>query len=267
MEPVTDVLGEVRGRARFDGLRVMITGAGSGIGRATAIRFAAEGAQIGLVDRSQDALDRVADEIARSGGQPLRLVADCSIEEEVIDAFGQFEASFRGIDALIANAGIELPDVDDVVHKLSLEGWNTLISNNLTGQFLTSKHAIKLMLPRGAGSVVCIGSNLGNLGMAYEEPAYSASKGGAFALVKAMAIAYARHGIRVNMVIPGFISTPMNRFVLDDPDLLEYWSDKVPLGRPGTAEEVASAILWLTSSEASYCVGTALIIDGGQSSI
>lgn len=264
---MTVASGGVVGTGRFDGQRVMITGAGSGIGRATAIQFAAEGAQIGLVDRSQDALDRVADEIGRSGGGALRLVADCSVEAEVVDAFAQFEAVLGGIDAMVANAGIELPDIDDLVHNLTLEGWNTLIGNNLTGQFLSCKYAIKAMLPNGKGSVVCIGSNVGSLGMAYAEPAYSASKGGAFALVKAMAIAYARHGIRVNMVIPGFIATPMNKFVVDDPNLFEYWSDKVPLGRPGTAEEVASAILWLTSAEASYCVGTTLIVDGGQSSI
>ena len=114
---------------------------------------------------------------------------------------------------------------------------------------------------------MCLGSNVGYLGMASNEPAYSASKGGIFAMMRVMANDFARLNIRVNMVIPGFIDTPMNDFVMSDPAQLKYWSDQVPIGRAGTAEECAAAILWLASDEASYCIGTALVIDGGQSAI
>jgi NAD(P)-dependent dehydrogenase (short-subunit alcohol dehydrogenase family) len=103
--------------------------------------------------------------------------------------------------------------------------------------------------------------------MATNEPAYSASKGGVFAMMRVMAIDYAREGIRVNMVVPGFIDTAMNAPVMGDPKELAYWADQIPIGRAGSAEECAAAILWLASDEASYCVGTALVVDGGQSSI
>ncbi len=103
--------------------------------------------------------------------------------------------------------------------------------------------------------------------MATNEPAYSASKGGVLAMMKVMAIDYARLGIRVNMVVPGFIDTPMNAPVMRDPKELAYWSNQIPIGRAGSAEECAAAILWLASDEASYCIGTTLIVDGGQASI
>jgi NAD(P)-dependent dehydrogenase (short-subunit alcohol dehydrogenase family) len=103
--------------------------------------------------------------------------------------------------------------------------------------------------------------------MATNEPAYSASKGGVFAMMRVMAIDYAREGIRVNMVVPGFIDTPMNEPVMRDADELRYWSNQIPIGRAGTAEECAAAILWLASDEASYCIGTALVVDGGQAAI
>ena len=115
--------------------------------------------------------------------------------------------------------------------------------------------------------MVCVGSNCGYLGMASNEPAYSASKGGVFAMMRVMAIDYAREGIRVNMVVPGFIDTPMNEPVMRDPAELRYWSEQIPAGRAGTAEECAAAILWLASDDASYCIGSALVVDGGQASI
>jgi NAD(P)-dependent dehydrogenase (short-subunit alcohol dehydrogenase family) len=132
---------------------------------------------------------------------------------------------------------------------------------------LTCKHGIRHLLAAGGGAVVCVGSNTGYLGMATNEPAYSASKGGVFAMMRVMAIDYAREGIRVNMVVPGFIDTPMNEPVMRDPDELRYWTNQIPIGRAGAAEECAAAILWLASAEASYCVGAALVVDGGQAAI
>jgi NAD(P)-dependent dehydrogenase (short-subunit alcohol dehydrogenase family) len=123
------------------------------------------------------------------------------------------------------------------------------------------------MVAGAGGAIVCVGSNCGSLGLATREPAYSASKGGIFAMMKVTAIDFARQGVRVNMVIPGFIDTPMNDHVMRDPAERAYWTDQVPIGRAGTADEVASAALWLASDEASYCIGTALVVDGGQSSI
>jgi len=167
----------------------------------------------------------------------------------------------------VANAAIELPDEDNRVDKIELEAWNKLITTNLNGQFLTCKYGVPHLLAAGGGAIVNVGSNCGYLGMAFNEPAYSASKGGIFAMMRVMANDYATLNIRVNMVIPGFIDTPINEYAFKDPELVKYWSEPIPLKRPGTADEIASAILWLASDEASYCIGTALVVDGGQSAI
>lgn len=249
---------------RFANKRAVITGASSGIGRATAIRLAAEGARVALIARRREGLEAIADEI---GDAALALPADCADEASIAAAIDQAAGAFGGLDIVISNAGIELLGQDDRVDRLDLAVWKRLLDNNLDGQFLTCKHGIRHLLASGGGAVVCLGSNCGSLGMASNEPAYSASKGGVFAMMRVMAIDYAREGIRVNMVVPGFIDTPMNEPVMTDPEELRYWSDQIPIGRAGTAEECAAAILWLASDEASYCIGTALVVDGGQSSI
>lgn len=249
---------------RFAGKRAVVTGASSGIGRAAAIRLAREGARVALIARGREGLDAVAAEI---GADALILPADCTDETSISAAIDEAAAAFGGLDIVISNAGIELLGEDDRVDRLELAVWRRLLQNNLDGQFLTCKHGVRHLLASGGGAVVCIGSNTGYLGMATNEPAYSASKGGVFAMMRVMAIDYAREGIRVNMVVPGFIDTPMNEPVMSKPDELRYWSEQIPIGRAGSADECAAAILWLASDEASYCVGTALVVDGGQSSI
>jgi len=252
---------------RFEGRRAVVTGASKGIGRATALRLAAEGASVALIARGRAGLAKTAEEIAAQGGRALTLPADCSVEGQISEAVDSAAKAFGGLDIVVANAAVELPDQDDRLDRITLDAWNTLILTNLNGQFLTAKHGLRHLQAAGGGAIVCLGSNCGYLGMAMNEPAYSASKGGIFAMMKVMAIDFARHNIRVNMVIPGFIDTPINDFVMKDPQQLAYWSNQIPLGRPGRAEEVAAAIVWLCSDEASYCIGTALVVDGGQSSI
>ena len=252
---------------RFSGRRALVTGASSGIGEATAVRFAREGARVALIGRRREPLERVADQITAAGGRALVLTADCAVEAEIAAACDAAAAAWGGLDIIVSNAGIELLGQDDRVDRLDLAVWQRLLRNNLDGQFLTCKHGIRHLLAAGGGAVVCLGSNVAYLGMATNEPAYSASKGGILAMMKVMAIDYARLNIRVNMVVPGFIDTAMNDPVMQDPKELAYWSNQIPLGRPGTSEECASAILWLASDEASYCVGTTLVVDGGQASI
>jgi NAD(P)-dependent dehydrogenase (short-subunit alcohol dehydrogenase family) len=252
---------------RFAGRRAVVTGASSGIGKATSQRLAAEGARVALVARRLPGLDSVAASIRDAGGECLVLPADCTIEDQIAGAIDAAAAAWGGLDIVVSNAAVELPDEDDRLDRITLEAWNRLITTNLTGQFLTCKHGLRHLQAAGGGAIVCLGSNVGYLGMASNEPAYSASKGGIFAMMRVMANDFARLNIRVNMVIPGFIDTPMNDFVMRDPAQLKYWSDQVPIGRAGTAEECASAILWLASDEASYCIGTALVVDGGQSAI
>jgi NAD(P)-dependent dehydrogenase (short-subunit alcohol dehydrogenase family) len=252
---------------RFAGRRAVVTGASSGIGRATALRLAAEGARVALIARRKPGLERVAASITDGGGECLVLPADCTIETEIEGAVDAAASTWGGLDVIVSNAAVELPEEDDRLDRITLEAWNRLITTNLTGQFLTCKHGLRHLQAAGGGAIVCLGSNVGYLGMASNEPAYSASKGGIFAMMRVMANDFARMNIRVNMVIPGFIDTPMNDFIMRDPVQLKYWSDQVPIGRAGTADECASAILWLASDEASYCIGTALVIDGGQSAI
>jgi NAD(P)-dependent dehydrogenase (short-subunit alcohol dehydrogenase family) len=251
---------------RFAGKRAVVTGASSGIGRATAARLAREGAKVALIARRREGLDAIAAEIGPDA-DALVLPADCADESSVSAAIDQAAATFSGLDIVVSNAGIELLGEDDRVDRLDLSVWQRLLRNNLDGQFLTCKHGAKHLLASGGGAIVCVGSNTGYLGMATNEPAYSASKGGVFAMMRVMAIDYAREGIRVNMIVPGFIDTAMNEPVMGDADELRYWTEQIPIGRAGSAEECAAAILWLASDEASYCVGTALVVDGGQSSI
>lgn len=252
---------------RFAGKRAVVTGASAGIGRATALRLAAEGARVGLVARRREPLESVAAEIEASGGTALVLPADSSVEPEIAAAMDAAAGQWDGLDIVVSNAGIELLGQDDRVDRLDRAVWDRLLTTNLTGQFLACKHGARQLLASGGGAIVCLGSNVAYLGMATNEPAYSASKGGILAMMKVMAIDYARLNIRVNMVVPGFIDTPMNAPVMEDSKELAYWSDQIPQGRPGTAEECAAAILWLASDEASYCIGTTLVVDGGQSSI
>jgi NAD(P)-dependent dehydrogenase (short-subunit alcohol dehydrogenase family) len=251
---------------RFAGKRAVVTGASSGIGRATAIRLAREGAKVALIARRRERLDEVAGELGPAA-VALVLPADCADESSISAAIDQAAVSFGGLDIVVSNAGIELFGEDDRVDRLDLSVWQRLLRNNLDGQFLTCKHGAKHLLASGGGAIVCVGSNTGYLGMATNEPAYSASKGGVFAMMRVMAIDFAREGIRVNMIVPGFIDTAMNEPVMGDADELRYWTEQIPIGRAGSAEECAAAILWLASDEASYCVGAALVVDGGQSSI
>jgi NAD(P)-dependent dehydrogenase (short-subunit alcohol dehydrogenase family) len=252
---------------RFAGRRAVVTGASAGIGRATALRLAAEGARVGLVARRSEPLEATASEIMKAGGDALVLVADSSVESGIAHAMDAAADKWGGLDIIVSNAGIELLGQDDRVDRLDRAIWDKLITTNLTGQFLACKHGARHLLASGGGAIVCLGSNCAYLGMATNEPAYSASKGGVLAMMKVMAIDYARLGIRVNMVVPGFIDTPMNAPVMADAKELAYWSNQIPIGRAGTADECASAILWLASDEASYCIGTTLIVDGGQASI
>lgn len=251
---------------RFAGKRAIVTGAGAGIGRATALRLISEGARVGVIDRDRAAADAVAAESA-CRDNALVLKADCADEESIGAAVDAAAAAFGGLDIVVANAGVEYEALEHPVDRAELEVWRRLIHNNLDGQFLTCKYGIRQLLAAGGGAVVCLGSNVAYLGMARGEPAYSASKGGIHALMRVMANDYVRAGIRVNMVIPGLIDTQMNAPLHDDPEEMRYWVDQIPIGRAGSAEECASAICWLASDEASYCVGTALVVDGGQASV
>jgi NAD(P)-dependent dehydrogenase (short-subunit alcohol dehydrogenase family) len=156
---------------------------------------------------------------------------------------------------------------DKPAAELPLERWERTLAVNLTGVFLTCKHGIAALLRAGGGSVTCTASPTGHYGLAPGFTAYSSSKGGVYGLVRVLANDYGRHGIRVNAVIPGFTDTPLVGAVFENPEALRSRLAGIPLGRPGTPEEIASMMVFVASDEASYATGAAFVVDGGLTAI
>jgi NAD(P)-dependent dehydrogenase (short-subunit alcohol dehydrogenase family) len=245
--------------------RALVTGAAAGIGKAAALRLANEGVSVALVDIREPELAAVSQEVREHGVDVLELVVDVSDEPAVVSAFERVRDVWGGLDAAVAAAGISMSTTGDArVDQLELAVWERIIRTNLTGMFLTCKHAVQLIAASGGGSIVMIGSPTGMYGFAYGEHAYSASKGGCHALARNMAGELAPLGIRVNIVVPGFIDTAMNAHVVADADLLADAQRQIPLGRIGQPAEVAGMIAWLISPEASYATGGYFMVDGGQ---
>ncbi len=245
--------------------RALVTGAGGGIGRAAAVRLAAEGASVALLDVREDELAATAAQVRDAGADALVLTVDVGDEEQMAGAVAAVTSEWGGLDAAVAAAGISMSITGDArVDNLELAVWDRIIRTNLTGMFLTCKHVVRAMMAGGGGSIVVIGSPTGLYGFAFGEHAYSASKGGCHALARVMAGELAPLGIRVNIVVPGFIDTRMNDHVLADAALLADAERSIPLARVGQPAEVAGLIAWLTSPDASYATGGYYPVDGGQ---
>ncbi len=253
------------GGGRLAGKRAVISGAGMGMGRAAALRFAAEGARVGLIDVDERAAGTVADEIARGGGEALVLPADVRDEHEVETAVQRAVDEWGGLDVVVANAGVELAGEVDRADRLDLAVWQRTIDVNLTGVFLVCKHGIRALLASGGGAVVCTASPTGLYGCAPGFDAYSASKAGVYGLTRVMAADYALEGIRVNAVVPGYTRTPMTEWVTSEEH--EALLKTIPLRRQGEPEEVAAVMAFLASDEAAYVTGAVWAADGGMTAV
>lgn len=251
---------------RLEGRRAIVTGAGNGIGRAAALKLAAEGARVGCIDVDEAAAKATAAAITDAAGSALALVADVTDEAQVERALSVAEEAFVGLDIVVANAGILLAGQDDRADRLDVAVWRRVVDVNLTGIFLTCKHGIRALLRTGHGAVVCTASPTGLFGLAPGLDAYSASKAGVYGLIRVLANDYAAEGIRVNGVIPGYTDTPMNDYV-ERPAGHERIIATIPLRRQGTASEVANVIAFLASDEASYVTGAVWAADGGMTAI
>ena len=248
---------------RFRGKVVIVTGAGSGIGRATALAFAREGAFVAAADRSREKADAVAAEAVAQGGRALTIACDVSQAADCDAAVRATETAFGPLDILVNNAGI---GTTGTVVSTDPEAFDRLLSVNVRGTFLMSRAALGVMVPRRRGVIVNAGSTAGMRAVA-DRAAYVATKHAVVGLTRAMALDHVKDGIRVNAVCPGTTLTPwIDERLAEAPDpdaAMAALVARQPMGRLGTAEEMAAAYLVLASDESGFTTGATLVVDGG----
>jgi NAD(P)-dependent dehydrogenase (short-subunit alcohol dehydrogenase family) len=244
---------------RLEGKVALVTGAAHGMGAAEAKLFAREGAKVVIADIREDDGKQVEAEIAEAGGEAMFVQLNVADEAAWDSAVQQAVARFGKLDVLVNNAGISGSRETDF---RSTEAWDRLMSINARGVFLGMKYAIPEMQKAGGGAIVNISSISGIVGQDYVHPGYNASKGAVRIVTKSAAVQHAKDGIRVNSVHPGMMP-PMLGSENRDPGQRESSLSSVPMGRPGEVEEVANAVLFLASDEASYITGAELVVDGG----
>jgi len=245
----------------FKGRAALVTGASSGMGLATARAFAAHGASVTLADINQDALQGEADKLIAAGHQALAVACDVSDEDQVAALVEQTVAAFGRLDMAFNNAGIMIPPSDAADEPA--DNFDRVNAINLRGVWACMKHELRQMREQGSGAIVNC-SSLGGLVGLPGRASYHASKHGVLGLTKSAALEYAPRGIRINAVCPGTIATPMvaDMEAKGELDMAEAIRNQ-PIGRLGTADEIAAAVLWLCSPGASFVVGVALPVDGG----
>jgi len=244
----------------------IITGSGVGLGKAVALRYAAEGAQVVVAEINAGTGSATAQEIRDARGEALFIPTNVAEEAEVR---GMVEATIKRygrVDILFNNAGIQVYGKDTRLHELSTEVWERTLAVNLRGHYLCAKYVIPHMLTQGRGCIINLASPTGMRG--YQNlTAYSTSKGGIAALTRAMAADYSRDHIRVNAIVPGCMDTPMNAARLSDEKMRQQRLGMIPYRRLGNAEDVAGLAVFLASDEADYCVGGFYAVDGGLMAI
>jgi NAD(P)-dependent dehydrogenase (short-subunit alcohol dehydrogenase family) len=239
----------------------LVTGASSGIGRATAMAFADLGASVVVSDVNDEAGEQLASEIRRKGRNAMFVHADVSKPHDVADLFERTFGEFGHLDIAFNNAGVEGTMASTI--ECTEENWDQVIGINLKGIWLCMKHELRHMSARGSGAIVNCSSIAGLVGFP-QLPAYVASKHGVVGLTRTAALEFAKSGVRVNAVCPGCIRTPMlDRIMAVSPNMQQQLVAGEPVGRLGTPEEIAAAVVWLSSDPASFITGQALAVDGG----
>ncbi len=245
------------------GKSALVTGGASGIGRATALAMAREGARVAVADRTEDAAAATVALINQAGGQAIAIGADVTREAEVAAMVAHTVAAFGRIDCAFNNAGVGGASVGpggQRVHDLSQASFDAMLAINLTGVFLCMKHEIIRMLEQGGGSIVNTASVAGLVGLPMGAH-YVAAKHGVVGLTKTAAIEYAQDNIRVNCVNPGYVTTPMTEASVAT--RLDAMMAKVPMARMGEPHEIAEGVVWMLSEKASFMTGASHVIDGG----
>jgi len=249
---------------RLNGKVCLITGSGSGIGKASALRFAQEGAFVVINDLDQDKGQETVDEIKKNGGTAAYIPGDVTSPDQMEQMAQAALRAFGHVDVLFNNAGISGVGA---LHELDLAQWDKVMRVNIAGVFLPSKYLLPSMMERRSGCIINMSSCIAEIGLA-RRASYAASKGAVLALTKSMQVDYAPYGIRVNALLPGTILTPFVENYLktsyDDPDkAIEAIKGRQLSGNLGTPEDVANAALFLASDEAGFMMGSPLYIDGG----
>jgi len=251
---------------KLAGKVALITGAGSGIGAATARLLASEGVKVACVGVPATGVQRVAQELVAVGYAALAILTDVADAQPVADAVAQTVTAFGRLDLVVANAGIQLHTQDVNLHELPEEVWDRTHDVNYRGVYLTCKHGLAQLVKQGEGGAIVIVSSVTALNGRSVNPAYMSGKHGLIGLTRYIAVHYAKHGIRCNAVCPGALERTPNHDIHPNPTGREQMiSERAPLGRLGRPEEIAPMIAFLCSDDASYATGGSFVVDGGLS--